>query len=145
MLAEVEDPSVSDTAYIRAGVLAADGSKFVTYKDDINNSLEFHPMYTPISNVSENDRMIVTCLRLSSHNLAIETGRWNGTPREERLCACGCVQTETHILCQCILSSHIREQYTNIDFSSASSVFSSNNVRFMCQAVNRIYTVYNAD
>lgn len=36
----------------------------------------------------ENDqyRKILTCFRLSSHSLAIETGRYIGTPRENRIC-----------------------------------------------------------
>ena len=40
--------------------------------------------------------------RVGSHNLPIETGRWNRTPREERLCAtCGVIGDEDHVLFRC--------------------------------------------
>lgn len=40
--------------------------------------------------------------RLGSHYLRIETGRWNGTRREERLCStCGVLGDERHILYCC--------------------------------------------
>ena len=40
--------------------------------------------------------------RVGSHNLPIEIGRWNRTPREERLCAtCGVIGDENHVVYGC--------------------------------------------
>ena len=42
--------------------------------------------------------------RLSSHNLEIETGRYYGIPRDERLCVCcnmNAIETEFHCLLVC--------------------------------------------
>ena len=54
-------------------------------------------------NINELERMEWTRLRLSSHSLAVEVGRWNRRgrgrlPMEERLCVCGQIQTEQHVI-----------------------------------------------
>ena len=42
--------------------------------------------------------------RLGSHKLPIETGRWNRTPRNERICStCGVLGDEPHYLHVCVL------------------------------------------
>ena len=46
--------------------------------------------------------------RLSSHNLKIETGRWTRQPRELRLCLCGQVQDEMHVIQFCPLTERLR-------------------------------------
>ena len=44
----------------------------------------------------------ITKFRLCSHRLPIETGRWNRTPREQRICTfCESIGGEKHILYQC--------------------------------------------
>ena len=44
----------------------------------------------------------ITKLRLGSHLLPIETGRWCRIPREERLCkTCGILGDERHLIYQC--------------------------------------------
>ena len=48
--------------------------------------------------------MTITKLRLSSHRLEIEVGRWKKLTREERICrSCelGKVENETHFLFEC--------------------------------------------
>ena len=47
-------------------------------------------------------RIYITRLRLSSHTLKIETGRWSRIPRDSRLCDCQKIQTESHIIEDCI-------------------------------------------
>jgi hypothetical protein len=64
----------------------------------------------------ENDqyRKILTCFRLSSHSLAIETGRYIGTPRENRICQNCCknnVESEYHFLMICDKYKLIRDTY----------------------------------
>ena len=67
-------------------------------------------------------RITYTRLRLSSHHLKIETGRWSRVPREERLCPCGSVQDEIHVLLHCPLLENTRGDFTNINFDSIESV-----------------------
>ena len=88
------------------------GSKFRTYMN-INPELSPHQIYSYTGNYYESRRIIFTRLRLSSHGLAIERGRWSRTPRDNRLCVCGQIQTEEHIICECIVSADIRHMYPN--------------------------------
>jgi hypothetical protein len=59
-------------------------------------------------------RKVITRLRLSSHNLAIETGRYDGTPRHLRKCtncSSDAVETEYHFLLVCTAYSDLRKKY----------------------------------
>jgi len=70
------------------------------------------PMYVgKVLSIPDRDRVYDTRLRLSSHKLAIETGRWSSIPREDRLCPCGVIQMEEHVICHRLLSDHIRSQF----------------------------------
>ena len=57
-------------------------------------------------------------MRLSSHRLRVETGRWARggaqTLCENRLCTCGAVQDERHVLTACPRTEHIRQTYGNV-------------------------------
>ena len=53
-------------------------------------------------------RLYFTRMRLSSHMLKIETGRWSRIARERRLCNCGSIQDERHVLCDCLLTDDCR-------------------------------------
>ena len=59
-------------------------------------------------------RQALTKLRVSSHRLEIEAGRWTKpqiTPRENRLCKqCNVLEDEFHFLFECSLYSNIRQQ-----------------------------------
>ena len=90
-------------------------------KKSINPSLSVHPMYTS-KNVSELMRISTTRLRLGSHYLKIETGRWSRLERHLRLCPCGQVQDETHVLLSCPHSDNLRTQYRELDFSSLAAL-----------------------
>ena len=91
--------------------MSSEQTKTVTYRQ-INPTLSVHPMYSSEEVLEDDFRTAFTRLRLSSHRLRIETGRWTRTPREERLCQCGeAIQTEQHVICDCTLVAHIRESY----------------------------------
>ena len=82
----------------------------------LNPSLSVHELYGLKGGIRELERVSWTRLRLSAHSLAIEEGRWNRRgrgrlPVEERLCSCGEIQTEKHVLEQCRISNHIRRHY----------------------------------
>ena len=62
--------------------------------------------------IKEEYRIILTRWRLSCFDLQIETGRYNRTPREERLCSlCGVVEDEQHVLFRCRAYNSIRTQF----------------------------------
>ena len=66
--------------------------------------------------INEFHRISFTRFRLCGHSLAIETGRWNRRgrgrlPVEERLCGCGLLQTERHVIEVCPLTDHLRNYY----------------------------------
>ena len=74
-----------------------------------------HPVYTQrtATPTQELHRQAFTRFRVSAHSLAIETGRWNRggrgrLPVEERLCECGEVQDEIHVIETCPRTEDIR-------------------------------------
>ena len=60
-------------------------------------------------------RVAMTKLRVSSHRLEIEVGRWtrpNRTPVDERKCRyCNKLEDEFHFLLECTLYEDLRKQY----------------------------------
>ena len=75
----------------------------------------------------EIERINITRFRTGSHNLLIETGRFNNPkiPRELRICMCGNdVQTLRHVLMDCnlILNAENFERFQN-DFNSVDQFF----------------------
>ena len=72
-------------------------------------------VYKCQSNINELHGTAFSFLRVIGHNLAIETGRWNRRGRgrlevAERLCPCGAVQTELHVLESYPLTQDVRVQ-----------------------------------
>ena len=60
-------------------------------------------------------RIAMTKLRVSSHRLHIETGRWtkpNCTPYNLRVCnQCNIIEDEFHFVCECELYNDLRSKY----------------------------------
>ena len=104
-----ENYIVNSVQELKQQIEVSNKSKMVTYKD-LNPTLEKPCLYT--QDVPEHVRIKITRLRLSSHNLKIETGRWSRLPKEERLCSCGVIQTERHIIENCTLTERIRDKYS---------------------------------
>ena len=78
---------------------AADEShyKFSMYLD-INSNLTPSKYLDDLRSIAGK----ITKVRLGSHSLPIETGRWYRTSREERLCkTCGILDDERHLIYQC--------------------------------------------
>ena len=110
-----KDDIKEDFQNLKEALMASNSSRRQTYKI-LNPELSVHDVYTKKVNVNDIYRTSFTRLRLSSHNLAIETGRWNRRgrgrlPIEERLCPCGEVQTELHAVESCPVTLHIRTSY----------------------------------
>ena len=98
---------------VRHNVLTSTSSKRQAYVL-MNPSLSVHNVYTNMDlslRVPEHQRLAFSRMRVISHNLRIETGRWARITRENRLCRCGLMQTEQHIIGNCNLLSNIRECY----------------------------------
>ena len=90
-------------------------SRRTTYKM-INPDLSLHYVYKDRHAINEFHGLSLTKFRVSGHSLVCETGRWNRRgrgrlPLEERLCPCGAVQTEQHVVEQCPLTYNIRQCY----------------------------------
>ncbi len=110
------DPVNIDIESTKQRVQISESSKRQTYVS-LNPNLELHPVYS--ENVPEYERKSFTQIRLCSHHFKIETGRWSRIEREMRLCLCGEIQTENHVLCHCIHTEPLRQQYHNLVFSSS--------------------------
>ena len=101
------------------------GTKFRTYVS-INPNGTVHPIYMRKAvSIPDRDRVCTTRLRLSSHSLAIETGRWSHIPRDKRLCSCGAVQTEKHVICFCPISQCVSSQpeFVDVEFTNIVKFF----------------------
>ena len=102
-------------------IAASNGSRCVTYRT-INPSFTLHSVYTERHAINDRWRMSFTRFRVSGHTLAIESGRWNRwgrgrLPVEERLCTCGAIQSERHVIEDCPISLDIRQAYNVNDMT----------------------------
>lgn len=83
----------------------------------LNPDLSVHPLYQVTDSqscVEDNLRITFSRIRLCSHRLRSETGRWNRVPSEQRFCP-HCedqsIQDEEHLL-QCPATLPLRTEYT---------------------------------
>jgi hypothetical protein len=96
---------------LKQKVREKDSTRTKTYIE-ISEDLNKNPIYDKNTLIPEYTRIAVTRMRLSSHRLRVETGRWARIPRENRLCPCGeSVQTEEHVLLYCHLTEELRNLY----------------------------------
>lgn len=119
-------PSTRHYQSVKAAVSSNLGTRCTTYRQ-INPALTQHAVYTS-QGITERERVAFSRLRLSSHHLRVETGRWARLPREQRLCSCQlqCVQDEEHVILSCPLSANMRVQYElSIDFTNFETFFNS--------------------
>ena len=108
--------------------------------------MDVYDIYFRKHNIFEIHRIAFTRFRVSSHSLAVETGRWNRRgrgrlPLEERLCSCGLVQSEEHVISICPQSQQIRNSY---GFSCINDLMSG---RFdndiVCKIIYEILDLYD--
>ena len=116
----ISNPYLNDYQYesdkLKHTIRSSNSSRRIVYCNTINPNLNIHRIYSTKHTIFEAHRIYFTRFRVSSHSLAIETGRWNRRgrgrlPLEERLCSCGSVQSETHVVSFCPVSQHIRTAY----------------------------------
>lgn len=100
---------------IKRTISESSSSRMHFYRE-INSNYNLHAIYTENTKVNEIERVSWTRMRLSAHSLAIESGRWNRRgrgrlPLEERLCSCGRIQSEKHVIEDCPRTVNLRNQY----------------------------------
>lgn len=123
----------------------SESSRRVVYRSVINTNLAVHDIYTKRHNINELHRVAFTRFRVSSHSLVVETGRWNRRgrgrlPMDERLCPCGQVQTEEHVISHCPLSQNLRDEHVFTDISDLLSERFSN--ERVCKIIYDILNIY---
>ena len=78
-----------------------------------SHHLVFKPIYKNLVTIRK-CRIALTILRVSSHRLQIEAGRWSkphSTLRNERLCSiCNKLEDEFHLLFECTLYNKLRQE-----------------------------------
>ena len=121
-------------------------TKLATYVNELNSALCVHQIYKTKVYIPDYERTAFTRLRLISHNLKIETGRWSRIPRESRVCQCNNVhvQTEKHVLLYCALTEQYRIQYDMLDYSNVSSLLNENvYMRELCKYVYNVLKIFD--
>ena len=119
-------------------------TKFQTYCTELNPDLEVHDAYGKSVFLPDYMRISFTRLRVMSHNLKVEKGRWSRMPRINRVCQCNrrSVQDEKHVLLECPLSANVRLQYQMLPLDSMSSLMKCNKVKDLCNFVKDILKIY---
>ena len=130
---------------LKLKISQSESSRRIVYCSIINKNLSIHGIYTSKHNIYELYRKAFTRFRVSSHMLAVETGRWNRRgrgrlPIEERLCSCGLVQSEEHVIGYCPVSQILREKY---EFTSIDNLFSGNFTNEdVCKIIYEVLELY---
>ena len=74
---------------------------------------------------------LLSRFRLSSHDLLIETGRYNGVPRHMRICKCcnmNVIENEFHFLLVCPLFRELRKKYFKKYYCHWPSIYKFNSI-----------------
>lgn len=119
--------------------------KIRTYVNDFNPTLTVHNIYKTDKYVPDYQREAFTRLRLMSHNLRIETGRWSRTPTEQRVCLCDGVhvQTEKHVLLECKMTADLRNSYQMLRFGDINDIMEENiYIQEVCSYIFEVLSTY---
>ena len=133
-------PIAGDLDRVKARVYGSDSTRRKTYLL-FNPELTIHQIYTDPT-VPESDRIAFSQIRLGSHFLKIETGRWTRIERERRLCPCGQIQTEQHVLLHCPLTQSSRVRHSRLNFADLRSLMATDDVanvaKFCCEVLAHV-------
>lgn len=130
---------------IKLKIISSESNRVKLY-NTINPDFSVHPIYMSKIKVNERERISWTRFRVSAHSLAIEEGRWNRRgrgrlPVEERLCSCGHIQTEQHVVEDCARTQHIRQQY-NIS-TMKNLLIERTDVATVCTIIHKILAEFS--
>lgn len=129
---------------LKQKLLNSDSSRLQLYCV-LNPNLETHNIYKTKNNINENHRVSWTRVRVSGHSLAVEEGRWNRRgrgriPLEERLCECGEIQSERHVIEQCPKSAELRRQHGITTMENL--LVERDNYKVVCGVIHSILSLY---
>ena len=145
----INDNTVNDCQneiqVVKDKLMRSESTRRVLYRNTMNKDLTVNDIYTKNHSIIEAHRIAFTRFRVSSHSLAVETGRWNRRgrgrlPMEERLCDCGEVQTEIYVISQCPISQHKRDEYEFTSITDLMSERFSNEI--LCKIIYEILNLY---
>ena len=143
VLAHNGDPVLQNLEKLRQQCIVE--SEQSTRKDtylSMNPDLLIHPVYMNSSVcVPDFKRVSFTQMRLSSHRLKVETGRWFRIPKEQRVCSCdnASVQDEYHVIFKCPKTLIVRQRYELIlQSQSLKDIFEHHDIETTC---NIMYTI----
>ena len=117
-------------------------------REEVHIYLRFNPNFevspilriTGATDIAEQCRISSTRLRLGSHHLRVETGRWSRIPLELRQCQME-VQTEEHVLLRCPISQTLRAQM-NINSETIPELFHNTNLAQTAEYSHLILNLY---
>ena len=96
------------------------------------------------------NRRALTKLRLSSHRLLIERGRWLKIKQENRLCTeCRVLEDEYHVVCFCLRYAELRNRFIKPYYINSpsrikfSQLMNSDNVKDMKSLASFIKSLFN--
>ena len=142
---QYENPLEKISSFVSRKANEGNATKFATYINDLNPDMTVHPVYTCKEFIPDYKRMAFTRLRLMSHNLRIETGRWSRIPRDHRVCLCNntSVQNEHHVLLDCPLTIHCREKYISLNYENVSDLLKENVETYeLCNFIFDVLNIY---
>ena len=128
LMAENADQVDASKRALRQKVLSSPSSRRLQYIQ-ANPDLSHGYVYTRFANIPEHHHLAYTRIRLGSHRLRIETGRWARLPPEQRTCPREQIQTEEHVLLHCPNTARLRTQcpYTQCNVLASFIHLSSEN------------------
>ena len=108
-----------------------------------NPILTVHPLYRRDLCIQEYKRIAVTRIRLSSHYLKVEMGRWSRISREQWLFSFGEIQDERHLLLGSPFTQGLREK-NEIIYSTVPDLMQLNTEKLSTFVYNvlRLYGVF---
>lgn len=128
---------------IKNTVINSDRSRSMKYIQ-INPMLTVHNIYLHQHFVPEYHRIAFTRMRVSSHYLRVETGRWSVPPLpiSNRVCQCGFLtQDEAHVIQHCSISESIRAANPDIHFNF-DNLFNHEDYGRISGIIHRILKLY---
>ena len=132
---EDQDPIKAELESIKQKISNdQDSTRRRTYKQ-LNVRLESPEVYHNQIFIPEHHRIAFTRFRVGSHRFRIETGRWSRTPRERRLCPCGEVQDEVHVIKNCVLLRDVRARYSDINYDEISEIMNHGNIAYLSKYI----------
>ena len=123
---------------IRASVVDnTTSTKLTTYKT-LNPELSLNEVYKETTHhIPDYVRVEYTRFRTGSHSLNIEKGRWSRIPADERFCTCDhqSVQNEQHVIYNCPLTDHLRQNFDISQETELAEIFRKKNVFFIYEVM----------